>query len=1064
MAALAVAVALMMVVLPVSGMSDSDGAAGATVDVGEWSSPPGIVLSTGQQFWYNPTLLDATISVSGSGMVSEGGFLVFSGGTISGTADVPGTYEVDVEALWIAGDEIKTATQTISVQVCDGMTIGAVTLAYDDGWRIGTASIATDDQDDDYGSTISSYTESRIFQEGVYENQSFGKGYSKTTYKEVTSASVDTDAWNGLTVTAYVDQTDGYWVPTVVFRGTPIGGTDGDTTTVYMTAYVDGIGMKTAIQLVYATSITTTIHFVADEGTGLPDDIIVNTTDETGSTIQTLIIPDQVPVRDGFTFMKWEPTSRSYYSATVNGKSYSLYAGTSLTLQAVWGKTATVSYDLNGGTPAQDSTATFAAQTDTKQETSDGVYGSKSFTLYSYYPVKADYTFLGWSLDGTASNGVYSPGETVQVEYGSTLKLLAVWRLNLHTVSIEAGEGGYVSMGFISARSGSTITVNGPSLTVLSSSGDSVASSSAVAYSGYTFAGWRNVSGTVDSDRIVAAVFTTDSPSMCTVSFDPSIGGSVSPSSVRVPTGSTVSVDGSVLLFTTPSGTVYATATANADKGYGFGYWTVDSKKVTADATIPARFLEGYTVTFHPGNHGTVSQASMISTNGSECAIGSDGSVTFTPLTGGYVSVSSVTLTAYPGYAFAGWFLDEELTTPWEAPATIAGNMDLYAKWTVVTCIITFEPYRTSSVTDDGYLGGTVSMASIEVPYGTVFKIYRYTLLLYPADGDSANPDRIDANPDEGCYFTGWSVRPTGTITSDMTITASFSIDTSSAFTIHISAESGGYVTDESILVPTGTRMTVTGTLLAFISASGDTVASVTAFPNNGFSFTGWSGDLTEAITGDRSIAATFTAETIATYRITFVAGNGGGVSETYVDVPNGSTIATSGSELIIKTIQDNTVSTVSAVPDRGYVLESWGNTKGYILADRVVTANFGLRENVISFIKEDGSKAAEQTVLSGASPDRLSNPHGKEIQYYLDEAHTQSYGFDAVYEDMSIYIVYKSTVNTVAVVLAVIMMIAGLGLAAYSLFVVGDTRLLIIGGVVVVIGLVVLLGFSGIL
>ena len=72
------------------------------------------------------------------------------------------------------------------------------------------------------------------------------------------------------------------------------------------------------------------------------------------------------------------------------------------------------------------------------------------------------------------------------------------------------------------------------------------------------------------------------------------------------------------------------------------------------------------------------------------------------------------------GYAFEGWFADEELTVPYdfEAPATIDGEVNIYAKWRSLTPTPTEEPTAAEPTggSDDSASGGCSSSISFTAP------------------------------------------------------------------------------------------------------------------------------------------------------------------------------------------------------------------------------------------------------------------------------------------------------------------------------------------------------------
>ena len=79
---------------------------------------------TGDTFTYAPvTNLPSSITASGSGMSSSGGFLSWSGTTLSGTAANAGIYTVVLTAVWTSGSLLQEATQTIVFNVHNKISV-----------------------------------------------------------------------------------------------------------------------------------------------------------------------------------------------------------------------------------------------------------------------------------------------------------------------------------------------------------------------------------------------------------------------------------------------------------------------------------------------------------------------------------------------------------------------------------------------------------------------------------------------------------------------------------------------------------------------------------------------------------------------------------------------------------------------------------------------------------------------------------------------------------------------------------------------------------------------------
>src|SRR5207247_5571837 len=131
---------------------------------------------------------------------------------------------------------------------------------------------------------------------------------------------------------------------------------------------------------------------------------------------------------------------------------------------------------------------------------------------------------------------------------------------------------------------------------------------------------------------------------------------------------------------------------------------------------------------------------------------------------------------------------------------------------------------------------------------------------------DNAAGTLAPAAHNPGYHFTGWSDGPTAaahtesTITGNSAVTASFAINT---FTLTYTAGSNGTLTGSS---PQTVDYNASGTL-------------VTAAPNTGYHFTGWSDGSTAAartdsnVTGNITVTASFA---INTFTLTYTAVSNG--------------------------------------------------------------------------------------------------------------------------------------------------------------------------------------------
>ena len=187
----------------------------------------------------------------------------------------------------------------------------------------------------------------------------------------------------------------------------------------------------------------------------------------------------------------------------------------------------------------------------------------------------------------------------------------------------------------------------------------------------------------------------------------------------------------------------------------------------------------------------------------------------------------------------------------------------------------------------------------------------KYILTATAGEGGSVAPSSgsfnagtqvsITATPNSGYTFSGWSNGSsdnpvTVTLSSNTSITANFALIP--VYTLSVSAEEGGSVSSEGGDYQQGTEVTITAT------------------PDEGYEFSGWSDGNTEAtrvITSseDLTLTASFT-ELIISYTLTVTSTEGGSISSEGGEYNEGTEI------------------TITATPGEGYRFTGWsdGNTE----------------------------------------------------------------------------------------------------------------------------------------
>ena len=506
----------------------------------------------------------------------------------------------------------------------------------------------------------------------------------------------------------------------------------------------------------------------------------------------------------------------------------------------------------------------------------------------------ANYHFSGWTGDYAGSENPLILGNVV-----SDMEV---------TANFEAGPAPTYTVNFQAGANGSLQGDASQSVEY----GQDCTPVTAVPDQGYEFSGWSgDFSGAenpltlvnVVADMTITANF---EPLEHTVTFAAGPNGSLIGTAIQ-----------SVL-----TGEASSPVEASPDPGYHFAGWTGDYvgnenpltiDNVYTDMTITANFEEDaaeYTVTFTADANGSIQgQASQTVAAGENTA--------------------AVTAVPAEGYHFNGWTGDYVGN---ENPLTITdvnSDMDITANFAINTYTVTFVPGA------NGGLTGATSQ--------TVFH------------GFDATP--VTAVPNAGYHFIDWSGDYAGTenpltltnVTSDMTVTANFEINT---YTVTFLAGADGGLTGQTI-------QTV---------EHGDDCAPVTAVPDDGRHFTGWTGDYTGTenpltlnnVTSDMTVTANFE---INTYTVTFLAGANGSLTGQTVQ-----TIAHGGD-----------CSAVTAVPDNGYHFSGWTGdhigeenplTIANVVSDMTVTAGFeaGNMYTVVFIAGPNGGLTgqANQSVLEG--------------------------------------------------------------------------------------------------
>ncbi|MEX1307210.1 MAG: InlB B-repeat-containing protein [Eubacteriales bacterium] len=402
----------------------------------------------------------------------------------------------------------------------------------------------------------------------------------------------------------------------------------------------------------------------------------------------TVTAPSTAPTRAGYTFSGWYTTS-----AVATPWNFLTPVTSNMTLYAGWTPIQyTVTFNENGG----DSLAVPGSV----QVGYDQLVSPEPTA-----PSRSGYTFSGWYTEATAVTEWDFATDTVT----SNITLYAGW-LASHTVTFSRNGGDTDAVpSSMSVQSGDLISPEPTAPTRV----------------GYTFTGWYTDPATTLAFNMATTAITSDlvlyagwTINTYTVTFDENGGDTAAfPSAMTVEHGSLVSPEPA-----DPSLTGYAFAGWYTDASLATE-WDFGSDIVVGNMTLYASYVPLVTVTFD--NNGGDTEAVPSTLDVGE----------------GLTIETMPTEPTRAGYSFVGWFTDAALTTRWvPATDTVTGAMTLYAGWTDIMWVVSFNP-------NGGRLSSSIE--SYSVPNGSAIN-------LIPED-----PTR------SGYTFEGWYADQAGTTAWD---------------------------------------------------------------------------------------------------------------------------------------------------------------------------------------------------------------------------------------------------------------------------------------------------------
>jgi uncharacterized repeat protein (TIGR02543 family) len=325
------------------------------------------------------------------------------------------------------------------------------------------------------------------------------------------------------------------------------------------------------------------------------------------------------------------------------------------------------------------------------------------------------------------------------------------------------------------------------------------------------------------------------------------------------------------------SGATAPSVTSNA--GWTFTGWDKTFENISGDTAVTAQYsVATYTVTFVQGANGTITgtKVQTVSNRSSSTEVAAvpstgyhfvnwTGGITSTanPLTVSNVT-SAMTITANfaintytvtfdlagKGTRSGGGALSQTINHGSGATApTVTSN----AGWSFTGWDKTFENISGDTAVTAQYSVATYTVTFVQGSNGTITGTKVQTV------GHGSSSTEVAGVPSTGYHFVNWTGGITSTanpltvsnVTSAMTITANFAINT------------------YALAYSPGSNGTLSGTTSQTVNHGANGTA-VTAVPNSGYHFTGWSDGLTDnprtdnAVTAAKSVTANFALNSVA--------------------------------------------------------------------------------------------------------------------------------------------------------------------------------------------------------
>ncbi len=584
------------------------------------------------------------------------------------------------------------------------------------------------------------------------------------------------------------------------------------------------------------------------------------------------------------------------------------------------------------------------------------VIEKNSLALRPTNPTRNGYQFTGWYTDITLTT-LFDFSQKVI----NSVTLYAGWEPVKNIIKFETNGGSRISDGVFTT-------------------GEEMVLPADPIKEGYSFSGWYvdkelTVKYSID---IVSSSFTLYAgwiASSCTVVFEENGGSEIG--------DLVVSYDNKVVEPKAPTRYGYILEGWYLDREFTQKY-DFDSL-VKGNLTLYANWIEAkYTVKFET-NGGTLLDDIVLTHD------------EFLPAT---------VITTKENYKFSGWYLDQNLTIPFDQTIGVTSNLTLYAKWEGIVCTISFESNGAEAIDDikvnygenatkptnptkEGFIFAgwfTDSDLTKSFNFGTVIrediKLYakwvvdsnvkpKYTVTLYDGnfnvfktfevyEGELLNNLATPEMP--GLAFEGWYLDQSFETKYDLTIPVTINLNLYSNFV-------------ETYVV---TFVNREGNVIKVVEVmSGYDVAPIDAPSIEGYDFVGWNHSL-------KAITSSFTASPLYElhkYKATFMVG------DTAISVQN-----------ITRGEVATSPATISEHATTGYHFAGWDKELAPMYADTVYTAKFEKNVYTVQYVDYYGKVYHTDKYQHGEKvtrPDFDGNEYIQLNGWYTDNTFTNRYQFN---------------------------------------------------------------------